>query len=295
MSETIQAPKSAVLHSMARYYDLLAGLITLGREREFRDRLVTLAKVAPGDAVLDVGCGTGSLAVAAKRRAGAQGTVWGVDASAEMIDRARLKASKRGLEIGFEIARAESLPFPDASFDVVMSTLMMHHLPRQVRELFAGEVLRVLRPGGRVLVVDFEKPVNKRGGLLSRMHRHGHVPLREIIGLLESDELQVIETGSVGVADLQFAFAEKARRPGVRREGETPTERSLPPLTMPSWLWAGLAVAVLAVHVIVMRSAWAVFAVGAVASIGVLGFIFAHVGFAGGVSALLARHRRKRA
>ena len=89
--DTASAPKSLVLHSMASYYDLLAAFMTLGRERELRDRLASLADVAPGESVLDVGCGTGSLALAAKRRVGPTGIVTGIDASPEMIERARRK------------------------------------------------------------------------------------------------------------------------------------------------------------------------------------------------------------
>ena len=126
--------KGLVLHSAARYYDLLAWLLTLGREGRFRDRLVELARLEPGHAVLDVGCGTGTLAVSAKRRVGLTGTVHGVDASPEMIERARRKSAKAGVEVTFEIGTVEALPFPDARFDAVLSTLMLHHLPRPVRQ-----------------------------------------------------------------------------------------------------------------------------------------------------------------
>src|SRR5215212_10881478 len=97
---TQQAPtpatKGLVLHSHARYYDLLAWTLTLGRERAFRDRLLEVARVQSGEAVLDVGCGTGTLAIAAKRRVGAAGSVHGIDASPEMIARAERKAAKAG-------------------------------------------------------------------------------------------------------------------------------------------------------------------------------------------------------
>ena len=90
------ATKGLVMHSTARYYDLLTWLLTLGRERAFRDRLVDLARLAPGESVLDAGCGTGTLAIAAKRRVGPSGAVHGIDASPEMIARARRKAAKAG-------------------------------------------------------------------------------------------------------------------------------------------------------------------------------------------------------
>src|SRR5437016_3532977 len=80
----------SVIH-WARRYDALVWLLTFGRERGFRERTLDLAMLRPGDAVLDVGCGTGLLAIVAKRRVGAQGAVHGIDASPEMIARARAK------------------------------------------------------------------------------------------------------------------------------------------------------------------------------------------------------------
>lgn len=130
------------MRSEARFYDLLAWLLTFGRERAFRKRLIELAGLEPGEAVLDVGCGTGTLAIAAKRYVGTTGMVSGIDASPEMIDRAKRKARNSGVEVTFQTAVVEALPFADASFDVVLSTLMLHHLPRPLREQCAREVRR---------------------------------------------------------------------------------------------------------------------------------------------------------
>lgn len=234
--------KSAVMNSHAWYYDALAWALTLGRERALRERLVEAARLAPGEAVLDAGCGTGSLAIAAKRRVGASGTVHAIDAAPEMIARARDKAARAGVDVAFETARAEALPFPDAHFDVVLSTLMLHHLPGPVRRAFAAEIRRVLRPGGRVLAVDFEAPTRRRKGLIARVHRHGGVPMRDVLGLLDSVGLRVRETGAVGVSDLQFALA-TAPRDGEAAVVEAPTTRSYDELPLP-W-WASPAAAVL--------------------------------------------------
>src|SRR5262245_30077215 len=97
-----------VLHSAATY-DFSAWLLLLGKERAFRERLVRLARVEVGESVLDIGCGTGSLAIAAKRQVGPTGVVEGLDASPEMIDRARSKASRAGLDVRFTQGVVEAL------------------------------------------------------------------------------------------------------------------------------------------------------------------------------------------
>src|SRR5258706_14642731 len=125
--------RGAVLH-WARRYDLMVWLLTLGREPVFRDRVIGLARLRAGEAVLDVGCGTGTLAIAAKRLVGPTGTVRGIDASPEVIARARKKAKKASVEIEFTHAVAEALPFPEAQLDVVLTSMVIHHLPRDMRE-----------------------------------------------------------------------------------------------------------------------------------------------------------------
>src|ERR671918_1176603 len=202
---TAPSTTGRVLHWAARY-DLLVWLLTHGKSRAFREKLVGLASLAPGASVLDVGCGTGSLAIAAKRHVGATGEVCGIDASPEMIARATSKAARAGLDVRFENAVAESLPFPDAQFDVVLSTLMLHHLPRKVRQQCAREIRRVLKPHGRVLVVDFAH-AQPKSGLLAHFHRHGHVDPREIIALLDEAGFRCVESGPVGISSLQFVLA----------------------------------------------------------------------------------------
>src|SRR3569833_2615584 len=128
-----------VMHSAARHYDLLAALLTWGREKALRERLVELARIAPGERVLDVGCGTGSLAIAAKRATGPNGSVSAIDPSPEMIAQARAKAEKAQLDVDWQFARAEALPFPDRSVNVVTSTLIKHQQPHVLREAFVQE------------------------------------------------------------------------------------------------------------------------------------------------------------
>lgn len=190
----------------AKLYDFTVWLMTLGREREFREKILRLVRLKPGDAVLDVGCGTGSLAIAAKQHVGPTGIVKGVDASAEMLARAEKKALKAGADVAFERATAQALPFVDAGFDVVLSTVMLHHLSRHAREECVREMRRVLRPGGRAVVVDFA-PQTRQKRFLRGLHRHGHVKLEDIIANLEAAGLKVTESGALEYRNLQFALA----------------------------------------------------------------------------------------
>jgi ubiquinone/menaquinone biosynthesis C-methylase UbiE len=197
----------ALIHAAAGY-DLLVWLVTLGRPQAFREKMLRLAHLKPGESVLDVGCGTGSLAIAAKRQVGPTGAVQGVDPSPEMIARGEKKARRAGVEVVFKEAFAQSLPFPDAQFDAVLSTLMLHHLPPKARHEFAVEARRVLKPDGRVLAIDFGGNPPKRKGFLHHFHhRHGHIALADMISILNEAGLDVVESGAVEMRNLQFVLA----------------------------------------------------------------------------------------
>jgi len=128
----------------------------LGREGQFREWTVDLAAITPGDTVLDVGCGTGNLTLAARDRAGTDGEVHGIDAAPEMIQEAERKAAERELDVRFQIGLIEEIPFPDGTFDVVLSSLMLHHLPRDLKRQGVAEISRVLKPHGRFVAVDLD-------------------------------------------------------------------------------------------------------------------------------------------
>ncbi len=141
----------------APYYDLSVNLISFGQAWRLRKLTIDHALIEPGDSVLDVGCGTGEVTIPAKVRTGT-GKVYGIDPAPEMIAVARSKAERIGLEIDFRIGVIEALPFPDNSLDVVTSSLMMHHLPDDLKVHGLAEIYRVLKPGGRVLIFDFMRP-----------------------------------------------------------------------------------------------------------------------------------------
>jgi ubiquinone/menaquinone biosynthesis C-methylase UbiE len=141
-----------------RAYDWLARAVTLGGEGKFRRRTLDLAELHSGDAVLDVGCGTGTLLIEAATRVVPSGSMQGIDRSPEMLAHARRKAAAQGVTANFVEGSANRLPFPDASFDVVLCTLMLHHLPALMQMATIGEMRRVLRPGGRMVIVDLQPP-----------------------------------------------------------------------------------------------------------------------------------------
>ncbi len=196
-----------ILHRAAGY-DLLARVLTFGREGRFRELMLRPARLQPGEAVLDVACGTGTLAIAAKRQVGTDGSVTGIDASAEMIGRARAKAERAGLDLTFVKGTAQELPFGDAQFDIVIGTLMLHHLPEAARSAFAREARRVLKSGGRLLLVDFGMPLRETG--LPRLHRHGHIDMHAVGALLTENGFEIGDIGAVGTKNLNYIRARTA-------------------------------------------------------------------------------------
>jgi ubiquinone/menaquinone biosynthesis C-methylase UbiE len=138
----------------ASFYDGFANIMTLGHIRRLRALTVDAALLKPGEKVLDVGCGTGGVTIPAKLRVGDKGSAAGIDPAPEMIAVAQKKAAHAKLDIDFRVGVIESLPYPDASFDVVTSSLMMHHLPKDLQVKGLAEIRRVLKPGGRLLIAD---------------------------------------------------------------------------------------------------------------------------------------------
>jgi ubiquinone/menaquinone biosynthesis C-methylase UbiE len=185
-------------------YDVLLRVLFFGNEDRFRQRILDLALLQPGNSVLDIGCGTGTLVLAAERRVGSGGRICGIDASRQMIGRATTKAARAGSTAEFRIAPAETLPFPDGTFDVVLSTLMLHHLPEGVRIACLHEALRVLKKGGRLLAVDFAGTAGRKKGPHGLFGRHQSLDLDQLVQSLKEIGFGPIETGETGFFNLRY-------------------------------------------------------------------------------------------
>ncbi len=199
-------------------YDLMLwwmNLVSRGELQKVFPRLVDLAQFQPGETVLDVGCGTGTLALKAYARVGATGHVFGIDPGPKQIARARAKAERAGRSIDFRVGMIEHLPFADQSIDVVMSTFMMHVLPDDLKRHGLAEIARVLKPGGRLLVVDFKRPEEHQGASERPVHtgpwQSGVQDQPALMGeagfsQIESGEL---DTASTRLPEIGFSRARK--------------------------------------------------------------------------------------
>jgi len=192
-------------------YDMKLLLASRGREPRFRRRQVELARIRPGESVLDIGCGTGTLAIAAARVVGPDGRVCGVDPSSELLARAAKKARRAGVEVELATGSGEKLPYENASFDVALSTLVFHHLPGPaVHDTFA-EIRRVLRPGGRLFVVDIggtQDPERRT------MHGHASFDLDSFVPKLGNVGFRAIDSGPIAsemrsLENLTYFLAER--------------------------------------------------------------------------------------
>lgn len=155
-SEPDAKTSGMIMNWAAPFYDFYCSAVGLGHG--FREQTLRHAAIHTGEHVLDVGCGTGVLTRGARDAAGLGGVAIGIDAAAGMVRVAQETAARLGNRAEFKVAAMERLPFPDASFDVVLSSLMLHHLPPEAKRQGLTEVYRVLKPGGRLVIADFAQP-----------------------------------------------------------------------------------------------------------------------------------------
>ena len=151
------------LRILTPFYDFIQKWIV--RDKRYKGRLIEQAQIQPGMRVMDLGCGTGTLAIMAKQ-AQPNAEVVGLDADPEMLKMAYAKNNQEKLDVKFEVGFTNNLPYPDASFDRVLSSIMIHHLKTPDKEKTAREIYRVLKAGGQLHVIDFGKPRTLYGKLL---------------------------------------------------------------------------------------------------------------------------------
>ncbi len=146
------------LNWLAPVYDRICSTFGLGLA--FRETTLRYAALKPGERVLDVGCGTGVLTRLAAEVVGEKGKAVGIDPAPKMISIAIENAANERSQAEFRVAVIENLPFENDSFDCVLSSFMIHHLPPDLKLTGLTEVYRVLKPGGRLLSVDIYRPTN---------------------------------------------------------------------------------------------------------------------------------------
>jgi demethylmenaquinone methyltransferase / 2-methoxy-6-polyprenyl-1,4-benzoquinol methylase len=161
----------AMFDRIARVYDLMNSVMTAGLHHRWRERAADLAAVGQGDRALDVATGTGDLAIALKRRVGADGEVVGSDFSERMLELARAKAD----DVDFEQANALDLPYENGSFDAATVGFGARNFSDLARGL--AEMARVVRPGGRVVVLEITTPERPPLSWFFRMWFDRVVPL----------------------------------------------------------------------------------------------------------------------
>ena len=149
------------------YDALIDGPMSMARMR--RDLLTQMGDLS-GKKILDVGSGTGTMAVMVKQAHPAAEVV-GLDGDPQILKIARTKTRDLGIEVRFDHGMSFELPYPDGSFDVVLTTVMLHHLSRDAKQTTAREMYRVLRPGGQLFGADFVEPRSSFGKAIRPLTR----------------------------------------------------------------------------------------------------------------------------
>jgi demethylmenaquinone methyltransferase/2-methoxy-6-polyprenyl-1,4-benzoquinol methylase len=144
-----------VFDSVASKYDIMNDLMSMGMHRAWKAYAVMVANVRAGDAVLDIAGGTGDMAQAFAKQTGPQGTVVHTDINLAMLRQGRDRLLDEGLMLPTTVCDAEALPFADASFNVVCVSFGLRNMTHKDRAL--AEMARVLKPGGKLLVLEFSK------------------------------------------------------------------------------------------------------------------------------------------
>jgi ubiquinone/menaquinone biosynthesis C-methylase UbiE len=188
-------------------YDSYMSEATFGQEQALREITVNLAQVKPGDCILEVGCGTGTLTLAAKQQAGPSGKVFGIDVIPGMIELSQRKAAQAHEDVTFQLGSIDDIPFPENLFDVVLCSFMIFHMSDTTRRKGMAEIHRVLKPMGRLLILDIDAIPQPASQEAIQQHN-----LQELLPLMESSGFSKIEIAPVefsiqGGANLSFLRA----------------------------------------------------------------------------------------
>ena len=162
--------------SIARRYDLLNSLMSLGLHRVWRRKAVAVLLARGGRDFLDIGCGTGDVAIAVLRKAPAA-RITGIDLSAPMLDIAMAKTRAAGLETRaiYQVGDATALAFADGSFDGIISAFCLRNVVDHGKAF--AEMRRVLRPGGTLAILELTRPTGRVAGVVHRIHTRRMIPL----------------------------------------------------------------------------------------------------------------------
>ena len=200
-SATAQQTEGVTLDHAAKVYDMLAPVMTLGLERRYHRIVIEQLALRGNEQILDIGCGTGTLTrdIAAALTDKKTSRCTGLDAAEKMIEIARRKALLIP-NIRFEAAIAERLPYADETFDAAVSTFFFHHIHFELKKKVLAETARVLKPGGRFIVIDVDSPTTRFGSICAHS---GH-------WLFQQNEIAENIEGKLRQAFVESPFSWKA-------------------------------------------------------------------------------------